>query len=87
MARITGIYSGFAPAMTAVMAAFSTVTMRPSGAIWVTMTSSGEWEVPFSMAATRSSVGMITGSPSVSPFAWKYSCSSSSVPSAQKRGG
>ena len=81
------MYSGFAPAMTAVMAAFSTVTIRPSGAIWVTTTSSGAWEVPFSMAARRSSVGMTTGRPSVRPLFWKYSCNSSSVPSAQYRPG
>jgi hypothetical protein len=67
-ARITGRYSGRAPAITAFTATFSTVysqysrkcveRMRPT-------TSSGRRRVPASMAATRSSVGSTMGRPSV----------------------
>src|SRR5262245_56716537 len=67
-ARMTGKYSGRAPAITAFTAAFSTVhshwprlavaCMRPT-------TSSGAWLVWASIAATRSSVGSTIGSVSV----------------------
>ncbi len=67
-ARITGKYSGRAPAITAFTATFSTVyshwprlavaCMRPT-------ISSGLWLVCASIAATRSSVGSTIGSVSV----------------------
>ena len=67
-ARITGKYSGLAPAITAFTATFSTVysqysrnsvgRMRPT-------TSSGLRCVPLSIAATRSSVGSSIGRKSV----------------------
>src|ERR1700739_5103493 len=59
-ARITGKYSGRAPAITAFTATFSTVYSQNSrnevGRIRPTI-SSGAWLVPFSIAATRTSVG------------------------------
>ena len=68
IARITGRYSGLAPAITALTATFSTVNpqnsrkavgrMRPT-------TSSGAWLVPASIACTRSSVGSTIGRKSV----------------------
>jgi len=63
-ASITGKYSGRAPAMTAFTATFSTVYSQNSrnevGRIRPTI-SSGGWLVPFSIAATRSSVGSTIG--------------------------
>ena len=63
-ARITGKYSGRAPAITAFTATFSTVYSQNSrnevGRILPT-TSSGEWLVALSIAATRTSVGNVTG--------------------------
>ena len=84
---MTGQVLGPAPAMTALMATFSTVysslswwtvmVMRP-------MTSSGLADVPVSMCATRSSVGRMIGSPSVQPFSrnsWWYPSSLSGLSS------
>ena len=62
-ARIAGRYSGRAPASTALAATSSTVNSHAScsnGRIRPT-TSSGAWDVPESIAATRSSVGSTTG--------------------------
>jgi len=63
-ARITGKYSGRAPAITAFTATFSTVYSQNSrnevGRIRPTI-SSGAWLVPFSIAATRASVGSVIG--------------------------
>src|ERR1017187_3535596 len=57
-AKITGKCSGEAPAMTALMATFSTVSCRaPPVMLIVLITSSGLWLVPLSIAATRFSVG------------------------------
>ncbi len=70
-ARITGKYSGLAPAITAFTATFSTVySQAPRNSvacIWPT-TSSGLRLVAASMAATRFSVGKTIGSPSVHLF-------------------
>src|SRR6201981_994712 len=59
-ARITGRYSGRAPAITAFTATFSTVYSQNSrnevGRIRPTL-SSGAWLGPFSIAAARASVG------------------------------
>ena len=68
MARITGKYSGRAPAMTALTATCSTVhshSSRKCVAAWWPTISSGLRLVCLSMAATRSSVGSTTGSLSV----------------------
>src|SRR6185437_1776231 len=57
-AKITGKCSGDAPAITALMATFSTVSGRaPPVILIVLITSSGLWLVPFSIAVTRRSVG------------------------------
>ena len=67
-ARITGKYSGRAPAITAFTATRSTVYSQASRK-WVgrirPTTSSGRRLVPASMAATRSSVGSTMGRQSV----------------------
>ena len=62
----TGRYSGLQPAMTALMATFSTVAGARFGGTSAT-TSPGWREVPASIRATRSSVGGTTGRPSVMP--------------------
>ena len=63
-ARMTGRYSGRAPAMTALTATFSTVSSQNSrkraGRIRPT-TLSGGWRVPLSIFSTRSCVGSTTG--------------------------
>jgi hypothetical protein len=67
-ARMTGKYSGRAPAMTAFTATFSTVNSQYSRKCVERMrptTSPGPRLVPASMAATRSSVGRTMGSLSV----------------------
>ena len=67
-ARITGRYSGLAPAITALTATFSTVSSQDSRKLVVRSlptTLSGGWLVPLSIAATRSSVGRMTGRKSV----------------------
>src|SRR5215469_11315003 len=57
-ARITGKCSGLAPAITALMATFSTVKSRaPPVMLMVLTTSLGLRLVPLSMAVTRFSVG------------------------------
>ena len=81
-ARITGKYSGRAPAMTAFTATFSTVYSQYSRK-WVERmrptTSSGLRRVAASIAATRSSVGSTIGSLSVQLLSRKRRWSSSSV--------
>src|SRR6266446_5335641 len=73
-ARMTGKYSGLAPAITALTATFSTVYSQYSRK-WVDRmcptTSSGLWLVWPSMAATRSSVGRMIGNWSVQRLARK----------------
>src|SRR6478609_4357113 len=70
-ARITGKYSGLAPAITAFTATFSTVysqaTRNSVGCILPTI-SSGLRLVPASIAFTRFSVGRTIGRPSVHLF-------------------
>ena len=65
-ASTTGRYSGWQPAITALIATFSTVHSTRSGGTTAT-TSSGSRVVPVSMRATRSWVGGTTGRPSVQP--------------------
>src|SRR5579863_6329964 len=72
IARIVGKYSGFAPAITALMATCLTVNDQSgydprAGDIFPT-TSSGLWLVPLSIAASRSSVGMTICIKSVIPL-------------------
>jgi hypothetical protein len=72
MARIVGKYSGFAPAITALMATCFTVNCQSgydprAGDIFPTI-SSGLWLVPFSMAVSRSSVGRTICMKSVIPL-------------------
>ncbi len=68
MARGTGRYSGRQPAITALTATFSTSKAQASrnevGRIWPTILSAA-WEVPFSIASTRCSVGRMIGRQSV----------------------
>ncbi len=63
-AKITGKYSGRAPAITAFTATFSTVYSQNSrkevGRILPTTLSPG-WLVPVSLASTRASVGSVIG--------------------------
>src|ERR1700761_1525345 len=61
----TGIAAGGAPAITPLMATFSTVTGQPSGANARVTISPAAWLVPLSMVATASSVGGAIGKPSV----------------------
>ncbi len=88
-ARMTGKYSGSAPAMTAFTATCSTVysqaTRNLTGCIWPTMSVAARL-VCASMAATRFSVGSTIGSLSVQSFSrnrrWRFS----SVSGAMRRG-
>src|ERR1700688_2522191 len=81
-ARITGKYSGRAPAMTAFAATCSTVNSQAArnstGCRWPTILSNG-WLVALSMASTRSRVGSTIGSLSVQLFSMNSFCRSSSV--------
>ena len=76
VARMVGKYSGFAPAMTAIIAAFSTVSSREPNLL---TTSSGLWLVPLSIAATLSSVGSMIGLKSVHSFSLNRRCRLASV--------
>ena len=71
-----GMYSGRHPAITALIAIFSTVSSTKSGGAIAT-TSCGWRVVPVSIRNTRSRVGGITGKPSVHPRAYIASNSSS----------
>ena len=88
-ARMTGKYSGRAPAMTALTATFSTVDSHASrntvGRSRPTI-SSGGWLVPLSIASTRASVGSTIGSMSVQRFSTNNRCRSSSVSGSISRG-
>ena len=88
-ARITGKYSGLAPAITALTATFSTVYSQYSRN-WVERmcptTSSGLWLVCASISATRSSVGRTIGSLSVQLFSRNSWCRLSSVSASTSRG-
>src|SRR5215467_1840607 len=81
-ARITGKYSGRAPAITALTATCSTVNSHAArnstGCMWPT-TSSGRRLVPLSMASTRSRVGSTIGSLSVQLLSRNSFCRLSSV--------
>src|SRR5262247_326602 len=65
----TGRYSGLQPAITALIATFSTVQGARSGGTTAT-TSSAARVVPSSIASTRSGVGGTSGSPSLQPRAY-----------------
>ena len=75
-ASTTGRYSGLHPAITALIAIFSTVHSTRSGGATATI-SFGSRVVPVSMRITRISVGATTGSPSVQPRSNIASASSS----------
>ena len=62
----TGRYSGLHPAITALMAIFSTVAIPRRGSTSA-ITSSGARPDAVTMASTRSGVGGTTGSPSPQP--------------------
>lgn len=66
LASTTGRYSGVHPAITALIATFSTLHSTRSGGTQATI-SSGLRVVPESMASTRSAVGGTSGSPSLQP--------------------
>src|ERR1700740_3475544 len=87
-ARITGKYSGRAPAIAAFTAPFSTVYSQNSrnevGLIRPTI-SSGAWLVPFSIAVTRSSVGNVIGRQSVQWFCRNSCCRFSSLSGLSNR--
>ena len=75
-ARTTGMYSGLQPAITALIATFSTMHGALFGGMAPT-TSCGSRVVPRSMRSTRTGVGGTTGSPSLQPREKQSSCSSS----------
>ncbi len=83
-ASTTGRYSGLQPAITALIATFSTLHSTRSGGTTATI-SSGARVVPCSMRMTRSSVGATSGRPSLQPRANIASCSSSSSASSTRR--
>ena len=80
-----GRYSGRQPAITALIATFSTVHSTRSGGASTT-TSSAARVVPASMRTTRSGVGGTRGRPSDQPRSYIASASSSSAPSTTRRG-
>ncbi|MGQ0545032.1 MAG: hypothetical protein ACT4P3_06800 [Betaproteobacteria bacterium] len=88
-ASTTGRYSGRQPAITAFTATFSTVNSHASrnavGARRPT-TSSGVRRVPRSIAATRSSVGSMTGRKSVHLLSMNSCCRPSSLAGGRRRG-
>jgi hypothetical protein len=63
-----GMYSGRQPAITALIAIFSTVARPSRGATWPT-SSAPSRPLARTAACTRASVGGTTGSPSVTPRA------------------
>ena len=71
-ATMTGKCSGSPPAITVLTAAFSAVTARPRTGS-TPMTWPGGMAAASRQAATASSVGGTTGSPSVHPRAWNSS--------------
>ena len=83
-ASTTGRYSGRQPAITALIATFSTVHSARSGGSTHT-TSPGARDVPSSIRSTRSSVGGVTGRPSVQPRAKAASIGSSALPRSTRR--
>ena len=74
----TGRYSGLHPAITALMAIFSTVTGAMLGGTMATM-SCGARGVPASMRITRSAVGGTSGRPSLKPWSNMNSAMSSAL--------
>ena len=83
-ANTTGRYSGLHPAITALIATFSTVQELSVGGTIATI-SSGCRSVPVNMRATRSSVGGTTGRPSDHPRSNIASNSSSRVANSTSR--
>lgn len=84
-ARTTGKYSGRHPAMTALAATPRTVAAPCRGGITAT-TASGSRSTVESIAATRSGVGGMTGSPSVQPLATAVEKKSADASSAEPTG-
>ena len=83
-ARTTGMYSGLQPAITALIATFSTVHGALFGGI-VPIGSCGSRVVPRSMRSTRTGVGGTTGNPSLQPREKHSSCSSSGTCTSMTR--
>ena len=80
----TGRYSGLQPAMTALMATFSTVAGAMFGGTTATRSCASR-VVPSSIRITRSGVGGTTGRPSVRPWSKRNSCRSSPMPTSMRR--
>ena len=83
-ASTTGMWTGVAPAITALAATFSTVTVPSPGGM-MPRTSSGGRLTALTMTATRSSVGGITGRPSLQPRSKKRRFTSSNDASTCRR--
>ena len=83
-ARTTGMYSGLQPAITALIATFSTVHGALFGGI-APITSCASRLVPPSIRSTRTGVGGTTGSPSLQPREKHSSCSSSGMCTSMTR--
>lgn len=83
-AMTTGRYPGLQPAITALIATFSTVTGARFGGT-TPMTSCGSRFVPPSIRSTRSGVGGMTGRPSVRPWSNMNSKTSSDSPTSMRR--
>ena len=80
-----GRYSGLQPAITALIATFSTVTSTRSGGTTATISSRRRGWCRSSIRSTRSSVGGTTGRPSVQPRSNSASISSSASASSTRR--
>ena len=83
-AMMTGKYSGLHPAITALIAIFSTVASPMFGGT-VAMTSWGLRCVPPSMRITRSGVGGTRGNPSEKPWSNMNSATSSLLATSMRR--
>ena len=79
------MYCGRQPAITALMAMFSTVASAHRGGT-TAMTSDARRPEPATIARTRSAVGRTNGSPSVSRRAWNVSMASSSSAKVKRSG-
>src|SRR4030095_6226306 len=78
------MYSGLQPAITALMAIFSTVAWAQRGGT-EPITSCPLRLVPASMASTRSSVGGMIGNPSLQPFSSTKACAAQMSSGISKR--
>ena len=83
-ANTTGRYSGLQPAITALIATFSTLHSTRSGGTIATTSSAARF-VPSSMASTRCGVGGTSGKPSLQPRSNRLSKGSSLAASSTRR--